>query len=163
MKDVILKENKSYYLNNKIFIVKSGKVKLKVKTRKIIYEKVFNIGNIIYNFFLFLPSETYETQKIEVIALEENTILTEIAIDEKELKENRYLRIILYSLLKNICEDYLLRIEGDTMEEVKTDEFIKFFKEKELKEKYEKELGIAEENSIDNEDLEGVFYGEKQD
>ena len=49
------------------------------------------------------------------------------------------------------------------MEEVKTDEFIKFFKEKELKEKYEKELGIAEENSIDNEDLEGVFYGEKQD
>ena len=113
MKDVILKENKSYYLNNKIFIVKSGKVKLKVKTRKIIYEKVFNIGNIIYNFFLFLPSEAYETQKIEVIALEENTILTEIAIDEKELKENRYLRTLLNSLLRNICEEYLLRINNN--------------------------------------------------
>lgn len=43
------------------------------------------------------------------------------------------------------------------MEEVKTDEFIQF-----LKEKAEKELGINEENSTDNKDLEGVFNGEKQ-
>lgn len=49
------------------------------------------------------------------------------------------------------------------MEEVKTDEFIEFFKEKQLKEKYEKELGIIEENSINDKDLEGVFNGEKQD
>lgn len=49
------------------------------------------------------------------------------------------------------------------MEEVKTDEFIQFLKEKQFKEKIEKELGIYEENLVDNKDLEGVFNGEKQD
>ena len=49
------------------------------------------------------------------------------------------------------------------MEEVKTDEFIQFLKEKQFKEEAEKELGINEENSTDNKDLEGVFNGEKQD
>lgn len=48
------------------------------------------------------------------------------------------------------------------MEEVKTDEFVQFLKEKQIKEKYEKELGINEENSTDNQDLEGVFNGKKQ-
>ena len=39
---------------------------------------------------------------------------------------------------------------------------INFLKKNNLKKKAEKELGINEENSSDNKDLEGVFNGEKQ-
>lgn len=115
MKTITLKKNQSYYLDNRFFIIKSGKIITKdiLETgRVIINETPLGSGEILGNFFKFLLISGFKIPEIdiEIIALENNTILEEFIITEKTLEENIYLQKIIYFLLKKVLLKLLYQL-----------------------------------------------------
>lgn len=107
MSVVTLKKKEVLYLDDKFFMVKSGKVLTKVifengavVTNEICYKK----GDILGNFFLlaekdrFLPIEL----QIEVIALENEVILEQIDIIKEELMSSEESFKIINNLLQRV-------------------------------------------------------------
>lgn len=115
MKEIILKRQESYLLDNKFFMVKSGKIILRniLENGKVVTnEGCFLKGEIIGNFFNFLDIKNLSIPEveIEVEALEDNTVLEEIKIDRMKVKENYFIKKLLDSIIKKILLDFYFQV-----------------------------------------------------
>lgn len=104
-KKIILNKKERYFLYNKFFLISSGSVsayeifengKYLPKSGKL------KSGDIIGNFFYhFLPPEFNLPEiEVEVIALEDNTILEEFSFDINEISENFHLNKLIFQLIQ---------------------------------------------------------------
>lgn len=107
MKNIILQKRQSKLTDKKIFIVKSGKIITRdiLETGKVITnESYLTAGELVCNFSKFLLLQDFKVPEIEVeiVAMENNTILEELNVTVDELMGNSYSQKIICSLLKKV-------------------------------------------------------------
>lgn len=107
MKNIHLEKNQIYILGEKIYIIKSGKIITKdiLETGKIIKNEIqLSAGEIVGNFFKFslLSDFKISDMEIEIMAVEDKTVLEELPITKEYLQKNPYLQKIIYFLLKKV-------------------------------------------------------------
>lgn len=115
MRMVTLQKNQSYFLDEKFFIVKSGKIITRdiLETGRIITNETYlSTGEIVGNFFKFLLISDFKIPdiEIEIVAIEDDTVLEELVITEQHLQQNPYLQKIIYFLLKKVLLKLLYQL-----------------------------------------------------
>lgn len=108
MARIILKKRERYLLADKFYMIKNGSIcayNIFENGKCIPKEVCLKKGEIIGNFFQYLPSENLSLSipetEIEIVAMEENTIIEEFNFDSKVISSNLGLAKIINQLLKD--------------------------------------------------------------
>lgn len=115
MVTIRLKRGERYFLNDKFFIIKKGKISSKdilENGRIIASEDFLRTGEIIGNFFRFLPKIkiNFPEIEIEVEAVENDVILEEIDFSYGSLQNNGYLGKMLECLIKKAAIKFFYQL-----------------------------------------------------
>lgn len=104
IKTINLKKKDRYFLDGKFFLIKKGKVisrEILESGKVITNENCLKEGEIIGNFFRFLPENTMlPDTEIEIEALEDNSILEEFQFSSEDILKNIYFEKVITQLIK---------------------------------------------------------------
>lgn len=105
MNKIILNKKERYFLEDKFYIVTSGSVcayDIFENGKYIPKEACFKKGEIVGNFFEIYPSENLvlPEMEVEIIAIEDNTIIEEFKFEKRVLVNNLEFSKIVTQLLK---------------------------------------------------------------
>lgn len=111
MSKIYLQKKETKFLENKFFIVKTGKVIIKNILENgeiIVNENFINKNEIVGNFFLLSSNNEFMLPEIGIeIEAIENSILEEIHISEQDLSNNLILKKIVSQLIKSYTINFL--------------------------------------------------------
>lgn len=107
MAKIVLRKKERYFLSNKFYLVINGSVcayDIFENGKVIPKEACFKAGEIIGNFFQCFPSEylplPLPDTEVEIVAMEDNTIIEEFKFESKNISTNLGLSKIIIQLLK---------------------------------------------------------------
>ena len=115
MGTIFLEKGERYFLNNKFYLIKKGKISSKdilENGRIIANEDFLRTGEIIGNFFNFLPKKriTFPEIEIEIEAVENSVILEEIKFPSGNSLSNGYLEKMLECLIKKAAIKFFYQL-----------------------------------------------------
>lgn len=112
MKNVLLSYKENFLLEDKIFLIKRGKVIVKniLENGLIVPENILNEGELICDIFTLLPNENPLNVKVKIEALEDGTILEEYKVDNSKIRANFFLSKLLSSIAKRALVNLFFHI-----------------------------------------------------
>lgn len=107
MAKIVLGKKERYFLSNKLYLIINGSIcayDIFENGKVLPKETCFKKGEIIGNFFQYLPTDYFPLPlpdtEIEVVAMEDNTIIEEFSFEAKNISINLGLSKIIVQLLK---------------------------------------------------------------